>query len=147
MIDNIKPLSALAEIRARSVCQPRRPTNKSVTIPMTVGLKWQQKHPFKSDAWKTAYFLRSGVERKNAQLKHTRFESLDDAGKRPTRGYTPHALQVAMLVVAHNVRTIDNYLRTAEGIDTKKSTRRQSRRSGEEKIGGIRKQIDGRSAV
>lgn len=87
------------------------------------------------------------MERKNAQLKHTRFESLDDAGKRPTRGYTPHALQVAMLVVAHNVRTIDNYLRTAEGIDTKKSTRRQSRRSGEEKIGGIRKQLDGRSAA
>jgi hypothetical protein len=87
------------------------------------------------------------VERKNAQLKHTRFESLDDAGKRPTRGYTPHALQVAMLVVAHNVRTIDNYLRTAEGIDTKKSTRRQSRRTGEEKIGGIRKQPDGRSAA
>jgi hypothetical protein len=52
-----------------------------------------------------------------------------------------------MLVVAHNVRTIDNYLRTAEGIDTKKSTRRQSRRSGEEKIGGIRKQLDGRSAA
>ena len=97
------------------------------------------KHPFKSDAWKTAYFLRSGLERKNAQLTHTRFESLDDAGKRPTRGYTPHALQVAMLVVAHN-------LRAAEGIDMKKSTRRQSRRSGEEKIGGIRKQLDGRSA-
>jgi hypothetical protein len=44
-----------------------------------------------------------------------------------------------MLVVAHN-------LRAAEGIDMKKSTRRQSRGSGEEKIGGIRKQLDGRSA-
>lgn len=124
-----------------------KPTNKTVTIPMSVGLKWQQKHPYKSDEWKAAYHLRSEVERKNSQLKHTRFEALDDAGKRPTRGYTAHALQVAMLVVAHNVRTLDNYMRIAEGIDTKKSSRRQSRRSDSEKIHGVRQQRDGRSAA
>lgn len=124
-----------------------KPTNKTVTIPMSIGLKWQQKHPYLSENWTKAFNLRSGVERKNRQLKHTRFEGLDDADKRTTRGYASHALSVGLLTVAHNIRTIDNHLRAAEGIDTKKSSRRQSRRLDEEKLLDIRKQRDGRTAA
>lgn len=124
-----------------------KPTIKTVTIPMSVGLKFQQKYPFKSAEWQAAYNLRSGIERKNGQLKHTKFESLGDALRRPTRGYTSHALNIAMLMVAHNLRTIDNFLRTAEGIDTKKSQRRRTRRADDEKLTRIRKQPDGRTAA
>jgi hypothetical protein len=124
-----------------------KPTVKTVTIPMTVGLRFQQKYPFKSAEWHLSYNLRSGMERKNGQLKNSKFESLGDALRRPARGFTPHALNIAMLMVAHNLRTIDNFLRIAEGIDTKKSQRRRTRRADDEKLAHISKQRDRRTAA
>lgn len=124
-----------------------KPTVKTVTIPATVGLKFAQKYPYKTPEWQAAYNLRSEIERKNGQLKHSRFEGLGDALRRPGRGYTAHAIALAMSLVAHNIRTIDVFVRKAEGIDTTKSASRRSRRDTAETLTDIRPQRDGRAAA
>jgi hypothetical protein len=50
-------------------------------------------------------------------------------------------------MVAHNIRTLDTFLRAAEGIDTKKRTRRKSRRNPDEILVKVRKQHDARKAA
>jgi hypothetical protein len=122
-----------------------KPEHGTVSIPLKIGLRWAQKHPYMSDAWRTSYNRRTEVERKNAQLKHSSREDLNNPLKRPGRGYAACSLAVAMLVTAHNLRTIDNYLRAAEGIDTTKSPRRRApRRRAEDKLTGVRPQRDTR---
>lgn len=124
----------------------QKPRAKTVTIPMSIGLRWAQRHPYMSPEWHKAYNLRSAVERKNSQLKHTKFEDLDNPLKRPRRGHAANSLAVAMMAVAHNLRTIDNHLRTAEGIDTTKSPhRRKRRRNKAEILTRVSKPRDGRS--
>jgi len=124
-----------------------KPTVKTVTIPATVGLRFAQKYPYRTPEWHAAYNLRSEIERKNGQLKHSRFEGLGDALRRPGRGYTAHAIALAMSLVAHNIRTIDIFVRKAEGIDTTKSASRRSRRDITETLTDIRPQRDGRAAA
>lgn len=87
-----------------------KPKAKTVTIPLSVGARWQQKYPHKSRAWREAYNLRSTVERTNNLLKHPTLGGLADPNKRPFAGYTAHALAVAMLAAAHNVQAANFYL-------------------------------------
>ena len=112
---------------------------------MRIGLRWAQKHPYRSPEWQRAYNLRSTIERKNSELKHKSLEDLDNPLKRPARGYAQHALALAMVAAAHNIRTIDYYLLAATGIDASKSRRRRSRRDEAETIAGVSKQRDARS--
>lgn len=112
-----------------------------------MGLKFAQKYPYKSPEWQAASNLRLEIERKNGQLTHTRFEGLGGASSRPGRGYTAHASAFAMSLVAHNSRTMDNFVRKAEGIDTTKSASRRSRRDITEALIDIRPQRDGRAAA
>ncbi|WP_166867849.1 hypothetical protein [Salinibacterium sp. ZJ70] len=104
-----------------------------------------QERAYKTAEWQRAYNLRSTVERKNSQLKHTGYENLQDPMKRPARGYTAHTLAVVMIATALNIREINNHLRAADGIDTSKGPRRAARRRSEEVLVGVKKQRDGRS--
>jgi hypothetical protein len=125
-----------------------KPTVSTVTIPMAVGARWGQKYPFRSPEWQNAYNLRSAVERKNRELKHENFIGLESADRRPKRGYAANAIAIAMLVTTANLKTLDNFLRTSEGIDTTKSPRRRKpRRQVELKIAGAMKQADARSST
>ena len=122
--------------------------SKTVTISMAIGERWGQKYPYRTPEWTAAYDLRSGVERKNREVKHTNFIDLESADRRPQRGIAANSIAVAMYVTSANLVALDNYLRTAEGIDTTKSPRRRkSRRAEELKILGVAKQQDGRSAA
>ena len=127
-----------------------KPTVGTVTIPLSEGLKWAQKYPFQSPEWKKAFNLRSAVERKNAQLKSPRFEDLDNAAKRPFRGYAWHSIAVAMLIVAHNVRVLEAHFRILEGISDPRNKHRltrvrKSRNDGS--LAGVLPQRDSRRAA
>ncbi|AYF97233.1 hypothetical protein [Protaetiibacter intestinalis] len=123
-----------------------KPTVKTVSIPLKVGLRWGQKHPYKSPEWYTAYALRSTIERKNSQLKHTTFEDIDNPYNRPARGYAANALAVAMLLTAYNIREANNHVRALEGIDTSRSPRRRApRRRPDETLQNVAKQRDRRT--
>jgi len=127
-----------------------KPKAKTVTIPMSEGIRWGQKYPFMGPEWIKGYNLRSTVERKNALLKHPALEGLDNPYKRQTRGFTATALSVTMLAVAHNFYAIDYYLRAAEGINLAKDQHRSTRgrrRPSESRIEGISKPRDGRKAA
>lgn len=124
----------------------KTPRVQTVTIPLAIGLRWGQKFPFKSPEWRTAFNLRSGVERKNGQLKHAAREDLNNPCNRPARGHAATSLDVAMLACAHNLRTVNDFGRRAERIDTAKTPRRRSaRRAADETLRGIRSQRDGRT--
>jgi len=112
---------------------------QTVSIPLKFGLRWGQKYPYKSPDWQKAYDLRTTVERKNSQLKHNGFEDLNNPLNRPARGYAANALAVAMIATAHNIRTVNTYLRTAEGIETSRSPRRR------DVLKDVAKQRDGRT--
>jgi hypothetical protein len=115
---------------------------------MSIGARWGQKYPFRTPEWQTAFDLRSAVERKNRELKHDNFVGLESADRRPQRGYAAHAIAIAMLVTSANLTTLDNFLRTAEGIDTTKSPgRRKPRRPEGLAIVGAMKQQDARSST
>lgn len=123
-----------------------KPTNKTVTIPGSIGLKWEQKHPYLSPEWKAAYNLRSAVERKNSQLKRGTTTDLDNAEKRPQRSFVAHSLAITMLITAHNLKQIHEYLRRESGNDhTKGPLKRAGRRNPNHQLPGIRGQKDGRS--
>ena len=127
-----------------------KPKARTVSIPMTVGLRWAQKYPYKSPEWRTAYNLRSAVERANARLKHPALEHLGNAFKRQFRGYAPTALAVALMAVSYNIGAMDHFLRAAEGINLAKTQHRQTRpkqRPHWTLIEGIQKQQDGRAAA
>lgn len=121
------------------------PTNKTVTIPGTVGLKWAQKHPFLSKAWQQAFNRRTRVEQANAELKRGTTTDLDNADSRPQRSFAAASLAVATLVAAHNLIRIQEYLAQREGTDTSKSPTRAGRRLKSTQLTGIGKQLDGRT--
>jgi hypothetical protein len=54
--------------------------------------------------------VRSAVERKNSQLKRGTTINLDNAGKRPQRALNAPSISDAMLVAAHNLIQIQEYL-------------------------------------
>jgi hypothetical protein len=123
-----------------------KPGNKTVTIPGAIGLHWQQKHAFLSPEWRTAYNLRSAVERKNSQLKRGTTTDLDNADKRPQRSFTAHSLSVAMLVAAHNLTQIQEYLVRQSGQDHSKGPlKRANRRDRTLHLRDIQRQTDGRT--
>jgi hypothetical protein len=125
-----------------------KPTAKTVTIPMSVGERWGQKYPYLDEEWQAGYNLRSGVERKNRELKHENYIDLESADRRPQRGLAANAVAVAMYITSANIKTLDNFLRTAEGIDTTKSPRRRkSRRDDTLRIASVAKQRDGRTTA
>jgi hypothetical protein len=144
LLPNVKDYIAY-DVISGEVLSHAKPTNKTVTIPMSLGAKAGQKYPYKSPEWQRAYNLRSTVERKNRELKHNNFLDLESADRRPQRGYAANAVAIAMLVTAGNLLTLDNFLRTGEGIDTTKSPRRRKTKRVEKGIAGVTKQRDGRT--
>ena len=127
-----------------------KPTAKTVTIPLSEGIEWAQKYPYLGPAWTKAYNKRSTIERKNGTLKHSRYEDLDNPMKRQFRGHTANAIAISLLVTAHNLRTVDNYLRTIEGINGNRNKRRLTRaprRRLEAALLGTQKQRDSRRAA
>ncbi len=125
-----------------------KPTNKTVTIPGSVGLHWEQKYAFLSPEWKAAYNLRSAVERKNSQLKQGTTTDLDNADNRPQRSFASNALSVALLVSAHNLVMSQEYITKVAGKNTSKGrTKRASKRNEKLKLPSIAKQKDGRSRI
>lgn len=123
-----------------------KPTNKTVTIPGSLGLKWEQKYPFLSPEWTAAYNRRSAVERKNSQLKQGTTTDLNNADNRPQRSYASNALSVALLISAHNLVISQEYITKMAGKNTSKGrTKRTSKREDKLKLPSIAKQKDGRT--
>jgi hypothetical protein len=59
-------------------------------------------------AWRVEYAKRNGVESFNSQLKKQHREALDSPGRRQVRGRTAAFVFTTMIVVAENLRLIDN---------------------------------------
>jgi hypothetical protein len=122
------------------------PTNKSVTIPGSIGVRWEQKHAFLGPEWRRAYNLRSVVERKNSQLKRGTTTDLDNADKRPQRTFAANSLAVGMLIAAHNLIQIQEHLIKMSGENHSKGPRKRSaKRPKELRLDYIQKQKDGRT--
>lgn len=122
------------------------PTNKSVTIPGSIGVRWEQKHAFLGPEWRRAYNLRSAVERKNSQLKRGTTTDLDNADKRPQRTFAANSLAVGMLIAAHNLIQIQEHLIKMSGENHSKGPRKRSaKRPKELRLDNIQKQKDGRT--
>jgi len=79
---------------------------RTVVIPFSVGLKFGQKFPFKSEKWKAWYALRSRVEGSYSHVKNTETENLDNAANRRKRGSTFAYLAATLAMVSANLRKI-----------------------------------------
>lgn len=85
-------------------------TQQSITISPTPGAKWRQDIQYGTDAWQTEMGKRNGIESFNAGLKRTQYGALDSPGNRQVRGRTAAFAFTAMIVVAENLRLIDNFV-------------------------------------
>jgi len=101
------------------------PDAETVAIPREVGLKWTQRHPYRSPEWIAAYGLRSTVERANAVLKHGNYESIRNEHRRLGRGTARHAILIGLYVLSANVRLFEAYMRE---LEEPHQTRRRTRR-------------------
>jgi hypothetical protein len=102
-----------------------KPKNRTVSIPLKVGLKWEQRRQFRSRTWEAWYALRPTVEHANASLKDEH-NQVHAAQRRRGRGYAIQYLTFTMAVLASNVRKIEDKLARQEGIPDPKSKDRAS---------------------
>jgi hypothetical protein len=84
---------------------------RSLTIPIEVGAKYAQQGPqWGTREWHARYtHPRETIESINAQLKSGRNELLGDHTRRPMAGIAAQSLLVSMLIVSHNIRTIQTF--------------------------------------
>lgn len=87
---------------------PKVCTNSaSVTFPPTAGAKYRQELPFGSTVWQNTYStLRNTIEGYNGYLKDAAYSGLGQRTRFRIRGFAAHSINVALAVVASNLRKI-----------------------------------------
>ena len=87
---------------------PKVCTNKaSVTFPPTAGAKYRQPLAFGTDVWQRTYStLRNTIEGFNGYLKDAAYSGLGQRTRFRIRGFAAHSINVALAVVASNLRKI-----------------------------------------
>lgn len=90
---------------------PKVCTNKaSVTFPPTAGAKYRQPLPFGTDVWQRTYStLRNTIEGFNGYLKDAAYSGLGQRTRFRIRGFAAHSINVALAVVASNLRKIATF--------------------------------------
>lgn len=112
---------------------PRVCTQQTMTFGPAAGAKREQHYEYRSPEWKRWYApMRNTVESNNKSLKDGRFGALDDAERRPRRGWAAMLVVVAMVMAASNVRKIgswrEQYPETIDADQPKPTAKRARRR-------------------
>ena len=81
-------------------------TQKSISQPREVGLKFAQEYAYMSPEWLARYPLRNAVESTNATLTRGTTHALGDPERRRVRGRTSQFIVAALVVVAANIKKI-----------------------------------------
>lgn len=108
---------------------PQPETPKTVTIPPSKGMKYAQKFAYYTAEWKSWYSLRNTIESFNKSAKTPKKEAIDNAGKRPGRGFTFAYLATTLALVSVNLRKIHSFIREFLNILPRKVKTRAPRRT------------------
>lgn len=87
-----------------------KPTRSTIPIPREVGLKFGQKYVHRGRKWRDWYGLRNTVEAFNSFVKDPLQTDIEDPRTRQARGNTFASLVATLVIVAANVRKIENFL-------------------------------------
>lgn len=87
-----------------------KPTRTTISIPREVGLKFGQKYVHRGRKWRDWYGLRNTVEAFNSFVKDPLQTDIEDPRTRQARGTTFASLVATLVIVAANVRKIENFL-------------------------------------
>ena len=85
-------------------------TQKTMSQPREVGLKYAQEYAYMSAEWRARYPLRNSVESTNATLKRGATHNLGDPERRRIRGRTSQFILAALVVVAANIKLIRDFV-------------------------------------
>lgn len=107
LLDTSKTVITTAPTPAPKVC-----TNKaSISVPVTIGVRYRQEYAYKGQRWEEVYALRNGVEAVNGGVKNPAGQNIATRGRIRRGGLAATGLSVAMSVVAYNEDLIEGFLR------------------------------------